>query len=245
MTTSTSTSCSTSCSTSSPSGSTDSGSSSPSGSTDSSPSSPSGPSGPSCNRVGSKSTMPVRKERAAGVLIFVHKSQLARFHVCLNKLNHPTGRVSDEVLSLHCVTPSRKAVQQLCAQLQVQLKSSNVESLSKLKPNNSLRDLTASWRIPPHIVSEFYLVVGLETVTDAFRKKYPHPNLTLHAGKIEEGESTLDAALRELFEETRIKVSAVDGPPIGLMSKGMVMFSVYVMHYTGLHMQEDNTLLIS
>jgi hypothetical protein len=189
--------------------------------------------------------MPVRKERAAGVLIFVHKSQLARFHVCLNKLNHPTGRVSDEVLSLHCVTPSRKAVQQLCAQLQVQLKSSNVESLSKLKPNNSLRDLTASWRIPPHIVSEFYLVVGLETVTDAFRKKYPHPNLTLHAGKIEEGESTLDAALRELFEETRIKVSAVDGPPIGLMSKGMVMFSVYVMHYTGLHMQEDNTLLIS
>ena len=201
------------------------------------------------NRTGkdssSSSTLNGRKERAAGVLIFVHKSQLARFQVCMNKLNHHTGRVSDEVLSLHCVTPTRKAVQQLCAHLQVKLKSSNVESLNKLKPNNSLRDLTASWRIPSHIVSEFYLVVGLETVTDAFRKKYPHPNLTLHAGKIEEGESTLDAALRELFEETRIKVSAVDGPPIGLMSRGMVMFSVYVMHYTGLHMQEDNTLLIN
>ena len=193
-----------------------------------------------------------RKERAAGVLIFVHKSQLVRFRVCMDKLNNNhtsdashARRVSDEVLSLHCVTPTRKAVKQLCEQLQVKLKPCNVESLSKLKPNNSLRDLTASWRIPSHIVSEFYLVVGLETVTDAFRKKYPHPNLTLHAGKIEEGESTLDAALRELFEETRIKVSAVDGPPIGLMSRGMVMFSVYVMHYTGLHMQEDNTLLIN
>ena len=39
------------------------------------------------------------------------------------------------------------------------------------------------------------LVVGIETVTDKFRFKYPNPNLTLQAGSIEKGETHLNTRL--------------------------------------------------
>lgn len=179
---------------------------------------------------------------AAGILIFVHISQRARFQSYLDMLNKP-GRVSLEVLALYSVKPTREAVKALCAQLRGEL--NDVEMLHRLKPNNSLRDLTAKWRMTTRFTSEFDLIVGLETVREEFRRKYPHPNLTLQAGKVEPGESLIEAAVRELREEARINVANVCGPPVGLMGKGMAMFTVYVMPETQLHMGEDDMLYIS
>jgi hypothetical protein len=181
------------------------------------------------------------KAGAAGVLIFVHVSQYTRFQPLLDILNN-SGRVSAEVQALYCVKPTRDAVKSLCENLRADPALQHLEMIQKLKPNNGLRDLTAKWRIESKFADDFMLVVGLETVNDFYRKKYPHPNLTLHAGKIEEGETTLEAAKRELFEEARMQVTWIE-PPIGLMGKGMVMYSVYIMPYTRLHL-EDHVIYI-
>ena len=175
---------------------------------------------------------------AAGVAIFVHASQLPRFKLYLDILNSG-DRVSEEVMTLFCVKPTREAVRELCVAVQRDPSFADVEQIDKLKPNNSLRDMTAKWRIPPSFADEFFLLVGMETVTEALRVKYPHPNLTLHAGKIEAGESTEAAARRELLEETNISVRTFDGPPIALMGKGMMIYPVYVMHYTLLHIDRE------
>ena len=114
----------------------------------------------------------------------------------------------------------------------------NLEMIHKLKANNLLRDLTAQWRIDHEFAEQYLLVVGLETVNDQFRRQYPVPNLTLHAGKIEKGESVYFAATRELFEETRIRVGCVR-ERIGLMSQGMVMYTAYVTPETALHIKDD------
>ena len=184
---------------------------------------------------------------AAGVMIFIHNSQFYRVQTFLNILNS-SGRVTPEVHSLYAVKPTRDAVKQLCAKLRVHPELSHLENIHKLKPNNSLRDLTAYWRITNDFANEFTLVVSLETVSevsDALRTKYPIPNLTLPAGKRESGETVLETATRELFEETRICVGAVDKHVVGLMGKGMMMFSVYIMPDTKLELINNNLYIES
>jgi len=180
----------------------------------------------------------VTKHGAAGVVIFVHASQYSRFKFYLDALNS-RDRVSEEVMTLFCVKPTRAAIRELCELVKRDPSFADVEHISKLTPNNSLRDFTAAWRIPPGFEDEFYMLVGLETVTDALRAKYPHPNLTLHAGKIEPGEVPEAAARRELLEETNISVHTLHGPPIGIMGKGMLMYSAYVMPYTSLYIDKE------
>ena len=167
---------------------------------------------------------------AAGVLIFVHVSQQPRFQKIIDALN-ARGRVSEEVHSLYLVKPTREKVKLLCTQLQTDPRLHGFEMINKLKANNALRDLTAKWRLSPCFADDFMIVVGLETVNDAFRRKYPHPNLTLHAGKIELGETTLEAATRELFEEARVRFQYLDWP-ICLMGKGLIMYTATVMSHT-------------
>lgn len=178
------------------------------------------------------------KHGAAGVAIFVHASQYSRFKLYLDALNS-RDRVSDEVMKLFCVKPTRPAIRELCNAVKRDPSFADVEQIDKLKPNNSLRDFTVAWRIPPGFEDEFYMLVGLETVTDALRAKYPHPNLTLHAGKIEAGEVPEAAARRELLEETNISVHTLHGPPIAIMGKGMLMYSAYVMPYTSLYIDKE------
>lgn len=152
--------------------------------------------------------------------------------------------VTREVYKLYCVNPTREATLSLCAVLQTDDSLQHLEAVQRLKPNNSLRDLTAPWRLNPDFASQYYLLVGLEIVSAELRDKYPQPNLTLQAGKIEAGESPLEAATRELYEEARIRAKYVHGPPITLMSKGMFMYSVFVMRDTPLFLNENGTLYI-
>ena len=173
----------------------------------------------------------------AGIMIFVDVREYSRFKVYLDELNK-SGRVSEEVLALFCVKPTRDDVKGLCASVQADPLYKNLEMIHKLKANNLLRDLTAKWRIDHEFAAKYLLVVALETVNDQFRRQYPFPNLTLHAGKIEKGESVFFAATRELFEETRIRVGCVR-ERIGLMSQGMVMYSAYVTPDTALHIKDD------
>ena len=173
----------------------------------------------------------------AGIMIFVDVREYDRFKVYLDELNK-SGRVSEEVLALFCVKPTREDLKVLCASVQTDAVYKNLEMIHKLKPNNLLRDLTAQWRIEHDFAQQYLLVVGLETVNDKFRRQYPFPNLTLHAGKIEKGESVFFAATRELFEETRIRVSSVR-ERIGLMSQGMIMYSAYVTPETSLVVKDD------
>ena len=184
-----------------------------------------------------------KKPGAAGVLIFVHEDELDRFMSLVNEMNSDAP-VTREVLKLYCVNPTRDATRALCATLQTDPSLQHLEAVNRLKPNNSLRDLTAPWRLNPEFAKQYYLLVGLETVSAELRDKYPHPNLTLQAGKIEAGESPLEAAVRELYEEARIRAKYVHGPPITLMSKGMFMYSVFVMHDTPLFLSENGTLYI-
>ena len=88
--------------------------------------------------------------------------------------------------------------------------------------------------------------MSIETVSAELRSKFPIPNLCLQAGKIEAGETPIQAALRELFEEARIVPAPylVFPSPILLMSKGMHAFCVYVQADTELHFQ-DGTLYLS
>ena len=176
---------------------------------------------------------------AAGVLVFVHNSQLPRMNDVLDKINQRDKRVSKEVVTLYTVTPTREGVRALCAELQVHPSLAHVSDIDKLRPNNALRDLTAPWRMLPEFTSTYSLLVGLEDTTEELLRKYPHPNLTLQAGKIEENETPFECAVRELFEEARVKPSHVYGPPVGLMSKGMLMYSVYVHDSTHLELVDD------
>jgi hypothetical protein len=177
------------------------------------------------------------KPGAAGVLLFVHNTQVARLQPFLDELNRPGG-VSDEVVALFCVKPTRDAVKQLADSLHTHPLLHHLESIQRLRANNALRDLTAPWRLPAEFVDAYQLVVGVEPIMDEFRKKYPLPNLTLQAGKIEPGESPLQAAKRELFEEARVKVANVWGRPIALMSKGMFMYPVFIDDTTQLTMTD-------
>lgn len=182
------------------------------------------------------------KPGAAGVLVFVADSELARFQQYTDALN-TSGQVSAEVMQLYCVRPTREATRALSTELQGVQALQHLEQIQRLKPNNSLRDLTAPWRLPAEFVASHYLLVGLETVNEELRDRYPHPNLTLQAGKIEPGESPLEAAKRELYEEARIVCKHVRGPPITLMSKGMFMYYALVTPDTPLHLH-DHTLYI-
>ena len=184
-----------------------------------------------------------RRPGAAGVCVFVDEPALDRFMQYIDLMN-ASGRVSHEVMRLFCVNPTREATRALCATLQQDESLQGLEALDRLRPNNSLRDLTAPWRLTPEFAQRFYLLVSLETVAEELRDKYPHPNLTLQAGKIEDGESPLEAAVRELHEEARIKARVVHGPPIPLMSKGMFMYSVFVMQDTPLFLSDSGTLYI-
>jgi hypothetical protein len=157
----------------------------------------------------------------------------------LDKINARDKRVSKEVVTLYTVTPTREGVRALCAELQVHPSLSHISDIDKLRPNNALRDLTAPWRMLPEFTSTYSLLVGLEDTTEELLRKYPHPNLTLQAGKIEENETPFECAVRELFEEARVKPSHVYGPPVGLMSKGMLMYSVYVHDSTRLELVDD------
>lgn len=178
--------------------------------------------------------MPLPEPGAAGVLIFIESSQVPRMqqHVdALNAMNkETTGRVTPEVLSLHLVTPTRDAIAELSAELAAKPEHAHLENIHKLRANNALRDLTAPWRLTPEFCAEYKLLVSIETVSPELRAKYPVPNLSLQAGKIEQGETSFDAALRELWEEARIRPApyVVYPTPILLMSKGMHAFCVYI-----------------
>jgi hypothetical protein len=170
---------------------------------------------------------------AAGVLLFVHRDVVPIFRKLLVALN-ARGRVSSEVLSLHLVQPSLDAVLQLNRDLCTHPQMQSVENLPKMRPNNGLRDLLSGRRLPPWLVEQYMLVVGIETVTEAFRAKYPNPNLTLQAGSIERGETVLQAAIRELYEESRILVhwKAMRSRPIRLLSGGLNMFPCFIDGHT-------------
>lgn len=172
------------------------------------------------------------------MLIFIADSELPRFTEVIQAMND-AGAVSREVLQLYCVRPTRDATRALSAVLQEDAALQHLEQIKKLKPNNSLRDLTAPWRLHPEFCERYHLLVGLETVSAELRDRYPHPNLTLQAGKIEPGESPLEAARRELYEEARICCKHVSGPPLTLMGKGMFMYYAFVERDTTLHMVND------
>ena len=170
---------------------------------------------------------------AAGVLVLVHRDVVPIFQKLLLALN-ARGRVSEEVLSLHLVQPTLDAVLQLNRDLCQHPQMQSVENLHKMRPNNGLRDLLARSRLPPWVVTECMLVVGIETVTDEFRTKYPNPNLTLQAGSLERGETVMQAAIRELYEESRILVhwQALRKRPIRLLGGGLTMFPCIIDSYT-------------
>lgn len=183
---------------------------------------------------------------AAGVLIFVERSQTERMQQYVDRLNANTsGRVSDEVLSLHLVAPTRAALAELSAEIAARPELAHLENIQRLRPNNALRDLTAPWRLSPEFCDAYNLLVSIETVSPELRAKYPVPNLSLQAGKLEPGESSFDAALRELWEEARIRPApyVVHPVPILLMSKGMHAYCVYINEQTVLDYNND-TLFI-
>ena len=180
-----------------------------------------------------------KKIGAAGVLVFVHKSRLDEMNEILNDMNK-TGRVSEEVLFLFLTKPTREHVASLSQTLQKHPNLQDVYSIHKLKANNALRDLTAPWRLDKEFCKNFYLLVNLETVNPLYIKKYPHPNLTLPAGRMEENETPLHCAKRELFEECHIIPSKLCNP-IFLMSGGMTFYNVYVTEETCLNL--DNGVL--
>ncbi len=172
------------------------------------------------------------------MLIFVHVDAQARMDALMKQLNGDE-RVSPEVLSVYLVTPSREDTRALSEELRARPELQHLERIERLRPNNVLRDLTASWRLHPEFVKTHKLVVNLETVNPDFRKKYPNPNLTLPAGGVEEGEAPYAAAHRELFEEARMRVHAAHvGNSIDLFRGGIKMYSVVVTATTPMFMRD-------
>lgn len=166
---------------------------------------------------------------AAGVLLFIDRKVVPIFRQLINELNS-RGRVSEEVLSLHLVEPSAAAVAQLTKNLCEDPRMKSIENLHKLKPNNGLKDLVGKRRLHPSLVRNTMLVVGIETVTEKFRNKYPNPNLTLQAGSIEKNESALTAGIRELSEEARVVAhwTSLSPTPIRLLGGGLVMYPCHI-----------------
>lgn len=170
--------------------------------------------------------------KTAGILLFVHKDVLGDMEDMISRING-TKRVSPEMLSLHLVTPTRDEVKKLSTHLSQQEELQHLERISRLRGNNSLKDLTAVQRLNPDFAKSHKLLVGLETFNPEFRRKYPEPNLTLPAGKVEEGESVKQAAHRELLEEARIRVDPYMAQSyIGLFRGGIRMFVVEITHRT-------------
>jgi len=180
--------------------------------------------------------------KTAGMLLFVHKSMLPLMEEMVSRING-SNRVSSEVLSLHMVTPTREEVKKLSRELSQQVELQHLERISKLKGNNSLKDLTADKRLDPVFAHTHKLVVNLETFNPEFKKKYPEPNLTLPAGKVEVGESIRNAAHRELLEETRIRVDPrLITSHIGLFRGGIRMFVVEITDKTNLTFTDQGML---
>ncbi len=182
---------------------------------------------------------------SSGILLFIHISILPLIEKVLGHLNS-SGRVSDEVLFLYTVIPTRDDVQNMCTILRLDPGLQHLEKIEKLKPNNSLRDLTAPWRLKYDLCKNFRLVVSLETVTDKFRGKYPIPNLTLQAGSMEIGETPLETALRELQEEARIRLdpALIQHSPIGLLGRGMLMYPVYITNNVVVRHEADGSYFL-
>ena len=182
---------------------------------------------------------------SSGILLFVHYLALPLFEKVLDQLNC-RGRVSDEVLFLYTVVPTRDDIHTKCTLLRADPGLQHLEKIEKLKPNNSLRDLTAPWRLKYNLCNNFKLVVSLETVTDTFRHKYPVPNLTLQAGSMEDGETPLDTALRELEEEARIRIdpALIQHSPIGLLGRGMLMYPVYITKDVYIRQETDGSYFL-
>ena len=180
--------------------------------------------------------------KTAGMLLFVHKTMLPIMEEIVKKING-SQRVSDEVLSLHMVTPTREDVKKLSHELSTQEELQHLERIGKLRGNNSLKDLTGKKRLDPEFVNNHKLIVNLETFNPDFKKKYPEPNLTLPAGKVEQGESVKHAAHRELLEETRIRVDPkLIRSHIGLFRGGIRMFVVEITDKTMLNFSEEGLL---
>ena len=182
---------------------------------------------------------------SAGMLLFVNHQVEPIVQSLLDQMNQG-GRISPEVLSLHLATPTREAVRQAAADIKQYPSLQSQERIQRLKPNNAVRDLTAPWRLSTEFVETHKLLLNLETVNPEFRYKYPDPNLTLPAGGIENGEESVHAAHRELFEEARVKVdpSLVTGH-IGLFRNGMHMYCVVITALTPVtFIPGDRTLYI-
>jgi len=175
----------------------------------------------------------------AGVLLFIHITAVPWLEHVLIRLNS-SGRVSNEVLRLYTVIPTREAIQATCDVLREDSSLQELENIDRLKANNGLRDLTAPWRLDGALCRDYRLVVGLETVNPDFRHKYPIPNLTLQAGSVESGETTKQAALRELEEEAcvRLNPELLKEPPLGLLGKGMLMYPCFITNHTKVRMGE-------
>ena len=166
----------------------------------------------------------------AGVIVLVHHDVVPAFSLIIRYLNR-RARVSDEVYSLHLVKPSIRAVYRLAEHLKRDPHHTFVENISNLRPNNSLRDLLAKRkRLTDDQVANYMMLVSIETVTDKFRAKYPNPNLTLQAGSVEKFENIVDAGVRELFEEAKIRIdqSKLFRPPIKLLGGGLFMYMVHI-----------------
>lgn len=177
---------------------------------------------------------------AAGVVLFVPNSECTRVSAMVDTLNQ--SRVSNEVLRVFLVHPTRAHVASLVQTLHSHPDLQQVEKLNQLKPNAVLRDFTAPWRLSPKFAESHLILVGLETINAAFSKKYPIPNLTLAAGTLESGELFLDAAHRELCEEMRININKeliCRNRPIILMSGGMTVYTYTINSKTHISFKDN------
>jgi hypothetical protein len=181
----------------------------------------------------------------AGIIILIHRSVVPIFTLIIKYLNR-NGRVSDEVLSLHLVRPTMIAVGKLAESLKQDPALKYVENISKLRPNNGVKDLLSGRRLSKDQVENHMLLVSVETVTNAFRKKYPNPNITLQAGSVEDRESVMCAGIRELHEEARILVESdiVSTAPLKLLGGGLFMYVCYIDRRTEVKIHKNSIQLL-